>query len=241
MARRSARAAAASLAVCSTSTQGLVAARSGWPARPLAGGGGGGGRRRSSASSPTPRRCCGWPVPSWSRPTMSGRSATAATCRKAPRPAHGDQGGGARPTDAGIDSDADPAGRPTSTTPRDVTNISLHYSFRKLTSPAYVSSAPQYHQIQPEDDFFTPAARTMRSPVAVEPVMEILRTRGSATSASPRVSPGPVRTDSNPPPGGRRRRSGRPGPARSAGPCGPAWARPRCRPGRAGLCSHVAS
>ena len=53
-------------------------------------------------------------------------------------------------------------------------------------------------KMQPEDDFFTPAARTMRSPVAVEPVMEILRRRGSATSASPRVPPGPVRTESTP-------------------------------------------
>ena len=37
-------------------------------------------------SFPTLRRCCGWPGRSWSRPMMSGRSATAATCRRAPWP-----------------------------------------------------------------------------------------------------------------------------------------------------------
>jgi hypothetical protein len=40
----------------------------------------------------------------------------------------------------------------------------------------------------------TPATRVMRSPVAIEPVKQILRTRGSP----PSVPPGPVRTDSTP-------------------------------------------
>jgi len=48
------------------------------------------------------------------------------------------------------------------------------------------------------DSFLIPASCVMRSPVAVDPVKEILRTRGSVTSASPRVRPGPVTTDSTP-------------------------------------------
>jgi Transposase, Mutator family len=35
---------------------------------------------------PIPRRCCGWLGRCWSRPTTSGRSATAATSRRAPWP-----------------------------------------------------------------------------------------------------------------------------------------------------------
>ena len=40
-----------------------------------------------------------------------------------------------------------------------------------------------------------PAIRAMCSPVAVDPVNETLRTRGSVTRASPRLAPGPVSTD----------------------------------------------
>jgi len=55
--------------------------------------------------------------------TVSGRPATAATCRKAPWPCPPRrQGGGARPAHAGIDCHRRPrTGGPTSTTPRDVT------------------------------------------------------------------------------------------------------------------------
>jgi putative transposase len=70
-----------------------------------------GSTRRSSATptwsgcSPTLRRCSGWPGPCWSRPTTSGRSATAATSPKLHGPAHpSTKGGDARPTPAGIDS-----------------------------------------------------------------------------------------------------------------------------------------
>ena len=38
----------------------------------------------------------------------------------------------------------------------------------------------------------------MRSPIAVDPVKEILRTRGSVTSMSPSSAPGPVSTESTP-------------------------------------------
>ena len=48
------------------------------------------------------------------------------------------------------------------------------------------------------DSFLTPAMRVMRSPVAVDPVNEILRTRGSLTSTSPNSPPGPVSTESTP-------------------------------------------
>ena len=48
------------------------------------------------------------------------------------------------------------------------------------------------------DSFFTPASWVMRVPVAVDPVNEILLTRGSLTSASPSSPPGPVSTDSTP-------------------------------------------
>ena len=46
------------------------------------------------------------------------------------------------------------------------------------------------------DSFLTPAIELIRVPVAVDPVKETFRTRGSVTSTSPRVLPGPVRTDS---------------------------------------------
>jgi hypothetical protein len=48
------------------------------------------------------------------------------------------------------------------------------------------------------DSFLTPAIRVMRSPVAVDPVNEILRTRGSPTSKSPNSPPGPVSTERTP-------------------------------------------
>jgi hypothetical protein len=44
----------------------------------------------------------------------------------------------------------------------------------------------------------TPASRVIRSPIPVDPVNEIFRTRGSLTSASPSSPPGPVSTDSTP-------------------------------------------
>jgi hypothetical protein len=46
------------------------------------------------------------------------------------------------------------------------------------------------------DSFLTPAVREIRSPIAVDPVKEILRMRGSATSRSPISLPWPVRTES---------------------------------------------
>jgi hypothetical protein len=39
-----------------------------------------------SGCSPTPKRCCGWPERSWSRPTMNGRPPTDATWAKPPWP-----------------------------------------------------------------------------------------------------------------------------------------------------------
>jgi hypothetical protein len=70
-----------------------------------------GSTRRSSVApmswgcSPTPRHSFAWPARCWSRPTTSGRSATAATSPKLHGPARpSDQGGGARPAPAGIDS-----------------------------------------------------------------------------------------------------------------------------------------
>ena len=43
-----------------------------------------------------------------------------------------------------------------------------------------------------ERDFLTPATSAIRRPTRAEPVNEILRTRSSAQSASPRSPPGPV-------------------------------------------------
>ena len=48
------------------------------------------------------------------------------------------------------------------------------------------------------DSFFTPASWVIRVPMPVDPVNEILLTRGSLTSASPSSPPGPVSTDSTP-------------------------------------------
>ena len=48
------------------------------------------------------------------------------------------------------------------------------------------------------DSFFTPARWVMRVPMTVDPVNEILFTRGSLTSASPSSPPDPVSTDSTP-------------------------------------------
>ena len=48
------------------------------------------------------------------------------------------------------------------------------------------------------DSFLIPAIRAMCSPVAVDPVNETLRTRGSVTRVSPRLPPGPVSTESTP-------------------------------------------
>jgi hypothetical protein len=39
--------------------------------------------RRALASSPTPELCCGWPARSWSWPTTTGRSPSAATSPRA--------------------------------------------------------------------------------------------------------------------------------------------------------------
>jgi hypothetical protein len=64
--------------------------------------------------SPTPTPCRGWPGRCWSRPTTNGKSATAASSRKAPWPPHRDhQGGDASPAHAGIDPPT-----PTGTAPR---------------------------------------------------------------------------------------------------------------------------
>ena len=58
--------------------------RSGRPTRSSASTRRSSGAPTSSGSFPTPPRCYAWPAPSWSRPTTNGRSATAATCPKAP-------------------------------------------------------------------------------------------------------------------------------------------------------------
>jgi hypothetical protein len=48
------------------------------------------------------------------------------------------------------------------------------------------------------ESFLIPAMRVIRSPMEVDPVNEIFRTRRSVTSRSPSSPPGPVSTDSTP-------------------------------------------
>ena len=61
-----------------------------------------------------------------------------------------------------------------------------------------VGSTTTGHDERVQDSFLIPVICVMRRPVAVDPVKETLRTRGSLISASPRLPPGPVRTDSTP-------------------------------------------